>query len=237
MAFLRTTSLTRIFKMGGETIRAVDDVSVEIEQGAVTALVGPSGSGKTTLLNLLGGLDRPTAGEIYLDDIAYSTLSAGDLALLRRRSIGYVFQAYNLIPVLTAAENVGYVMMLQGAATRERDARVEEVLGLVGLAGYGHRRPDEMSGGQQQRVAVARAIAARPRVVFADEPTANLDSKTGEALTDLFLEINGAEGTTFVFSTHDPVVMRRARRVLVLHDGRIVGDGAPEIALAAPSAE
>lgn len=226
MSLVRVERLSKVYDLGVERVRAVDDVSLSAAEGEFVALVGPSGSGKSTLLHLIGGLDRPTSGEVFLDGAPYSAMSDGDLARLRRDRIGFVFQAYNLIPALTAEENVEYVMMLQGVPAADRRARAERVLEQVGLGGYGGRRPDMMSGGQQQRVAVARAIASGPRLVLADEPTANLDSKTGEALMNLFDALHLAEGVTFLFSTHDPMVMERAGRIVRLHDGKVEDAGA-----------
>jgi putative ABC transport system ATP-binding protein len=188
------------------------------------ALAGPSGSGKTTLLNLIGGLDLPDSGSIRVNDLDYSTLNASQLAELRLHHIGFVFQSYNLIPVLSAAENVEYVMLLQGVPASQRRRRSHQILDDVGLEGKYDRRPAELSGGQQQRVAVARAIVSNPSIVLADEPTANLDSKTGEGLLQLMHEMNANRGVTFIFSTHDNMVMQYARRVVTIHDGRIADD-------------
>jgi putative ABC transport system ATP-binding protein len=188
------------------------------------ALAGPSGSGKTTLLNLIGGLDTPDRGSIRVSDHAYASLSRHQLADLRLRSIGFVFQSYNLIPVLSALENVEYVMLLQGVSREERRRRAGDIHDVVGLEGLHGRRPAELSGGQQQRVAVARAIVSNPAIVLADEPTANLDSTTGESLLKLMLQMNQERAVTFVFSTHDSMVMDYARRLVLLRDGRIVED-------------
>jgi putative ABC transport system ATP-binding protein len=204
--------------------RALDGVSLGIEEGEFSVLAGPSGSGKTTLLNLLGTLDAPTSGRVLVDETDVATLSEANRSELRLRKLGFVFQAFNLIPVLTAAENVEFVLLLQGLAGRERRKRAVALLGELGLEELASKRPTEMSGGQQQRVAVARAIAANPRIVLADEPTANLDSKTAEGLLDLMLAMNRERGVTFLFSTHDPRVMHRARRILHLSDGRIERD-------------
>jgi putative ABC transport system ATP-binding protein len=201
---------------------ALAAVELDVERGELLAIAGPSGSGKSTLLGLLGALDRPSAGEVVVDGVALAALDARQLALLRRDKIGFVFQAYNLIPVLTAEENVEYVMLLQGLPEAERRARARAMLAEVGLAELAQRRPPELSGGQQQRVAVARALAARPALILADEPTANLDSATAAALLELMLGLNRSHGTTFVFSTHDPMVMERAGRVVHLRDGRVV---------------
>jgi len=186
--------------------------------------VGPSGSGKTTLLNLLGGLDSPDKGRIWLDGTEVSSLGSGELSRFRLHHIGFVFQAYNLIPVLSAYENTEFILLLQRVPDKERKERCLKLLKEVGLEGMEHRRPFELSGGQQQRVAVARAIAAGPRIVLADEPTANLDSKTAASLLDLMRQLNRQEGTTFLFSTHDPLVMKRATRTVRLRDGEILED-------------
>jgi putative ABC transport system ATP-binding protein len=224
MAVLEARGVTKIYDTRGVETRALDGVDLEIDEGEFTALSGPSGSGKTTLLNLFGALDDPSAGEIVLDGQRLADLSAGQLSELRLRKLGFVFQAYNLIPVLSASENVEFVMELQGIGARERRARAEELLEAVELEGLGDKRPLEMSGGQQQRVAVARAIASHPRIVLADEPTANLDSGTASRLLDLMARLNAERGVTFLFSTHDPLVMDKARRNVRLHDGRVSSD-------------
>ena len=205
------------------TVRALDGVDLAVAAGEFLAIAGPSGSGKSTLLNLIGALDTPTGGRLVVDGHDLSTLDQKALALLRRDRIGFVFQAYNLVPVLTALENVEYVMMLQGRPEAARRQRALEVLATVGLGDHADRRPASLSGGQQQRVAVARAIAAEPALVLADEPTANLDSHTGSALLDTMEALNRA-GTTFIFSTHDPQVMARASRLVRLRDGHIESD-------------
>jgi len=222
MSNVRAENLTRIYRQDSIEVTALKDVDLEIAAGEFIALVGPSGSGKSTLLNLLGGLDHPTSGHLWVEDRELGTMSARELADMRLRRIGFVFQEYNLIPVLSALENVEYVMLLQGVADEERRRRALAVLAEVGLTGLEHRRPGELSGGQQQRVAVARAIVAEPVLVLADEPTANLDSVTGAALMDLMRRLNETRGITFVFSTHDPMVMQRARRLVHLKDGRVV---------------
>jgi putative ABC transport system ATP-binding protein len=224
VAILSAKSVTKIYETRGVETPALRGVDLEIEEGEFTALSGPSGSGKTTLLNILGALDTPTAGRVMLDGQDLSTLSAAKLSELRLRKLGFVFQAYNLIPVLTARENVEFVMELQRVPVAERMARAKALLEDVGLGGLGDKRPLEMSGGQQQRVAVARAIASHPRVVLADEPTANLDSTTAGQLLDLMQELNRERNVTFLFSTHDPLVMERARRNVRLHDGKISHD-------------
>lgn len=226
MAILEARRVTKVYETRGVETRALNGVDLEIEEGEFTALSGPSGSGKTTLLNLLGGLDTPTSGEVWLDGERLDELSAGALSDLRLRKLGFVFQAYNLIPVLTAAENVEFVLELQGVRAAERHERAQALLRDVDLEGLGAKRPLEMSGGQQQRVAVARAIASRPRVVLADEPTANLDSGAAGRLLELMERMNRERGVTFLFSTHDPLVMARARRNVRLHDGRVESDEA-----------
>ena len=225
-AIIRTEQVWRIYRQGAVEVEALRDVSLTIEQGEFTALVGPSGSGKTTLLNLLGGLDSPDRGRIWLDGTEVSNLGPGELSRFRLHHIGFVFQAYNLIPVLSAYENTEFILLLQKTPEKERKERCLALLKAVGLEGLENRRPFELSGGQQQRVAVARAIAAGPRIVLADEPTANLDSKTAASLLDLMRELNRQEGTTFLFSTHDPLVMERATRTVRLRDGEILEDTA-----------
>jgi putative ABC transport system ATP-binding protein len=225
-AIIRTEGVWRIYRQGALEVEALKGVSLAIEQGEFTALVGPSGSGKTTLLNLLGGLDSPDRGSIWLDGTEVSRLGPGERSRFRLHHIGFVFQAYNLIPVLSAYENTEFILLLQGVPERERKERALRLLKEVGLEGMERRRPFELSGGQQQRVAVARAIAAGPRIVLADEPTANLDSKTAASLLDLMRELNRQESTTFLFSTHDPLVMERATRTVRLRDGEILEDTA-----------
>lgn len=208
----------------GKKIPALRGVSLTIQGGEFSALAGPSGSGKTTLLNIIGGLDAPTAGSVTVDGTALTALSPRELADMRLRKIGFVFQAYNLIPVLSALENVEYVLLLQGLEKKQRRERAEAVLTEVGLIDQLHRLPHELSGGQQQRVAVARAIVSAPSIVLADEPTANLDQKTGAMLMDIMHEMNLKKGITFLFSTHDPMVMERSERLIRLSDGNIVSD-------------
>ena len=207
---------------------AVGGVSLTVERGEFAALVGPSGSGKSTLLNLIGGLDEPDEGHIALAGMNLTSMSSAEMSDFRRDHIGFIFQSYNLIPVLSAAENIEYIMLLQGLAARDRRKRVDEMLKMVGLDGLGHRRPAELSGGQQQRVAVARAMASSPDIILADEPTANLDSKTGVALLETMRELNENEGVTFLFSTHDQKIIERARRLVWLEDGMVTKDEAPE---------
>jgi len=221
MPGVHTEKLTKVYRQDSIAVTALQEVDLEIAAGEFVALVGPSGSGKSTLLNLLGGLDRPTSGRLWVADAELNAMSRRALAELRLRKIGFVFQEYNLIPVLSALENVEYVMLLQGVPDAERHDRALAILNEVGLAGLEDRRPGELSGGQQQRVAVARAIVSEPALVLADEPTANLDSATGAALMDLMRQLNEKKGVTFVFATHDTMVMERARRLVRLKDGRI----------------
>jgi putative ABC transport system ATP-binding protein len=216
--------LCKTYRQGDEDIKALDHVSIDIDEGGFVCLSAPSGGGKTTLLNAIGGLDKPDSGEVYIAGRRIDNLSKGELAELRLRQIGFVFQAFNLIPVLTARENVEFVMQVQGVPTGERQAQAVEILEEVGLAGLEDRRPADMSGGQQQRVAVARAIVSRPALVLADEPTANLDSKTADGLMELFRELNDHHNTTFVIATHDKRVMSYAKRLVRMLDGRIVDD-------------
>ncbi len=220
--------LSRHYVSEGETVRALDGVSLSIAGGEFLALAGPSGSGKSTLLNIVGGLDRPTDGSVMVEGRDLATLSGKELAEMRRDRLGFVFQSYNLVPVLSAFENVEYVMLIQGRPAAERRERAMAMLEEVGLEGLENRRPSELSGGQQQRVAIARAIAAGPAIVLADEPTANLDSATGEALLDIMAELNRRHGTTFLFSTHDERIMERASRLLTLRDGRLASDDVRE---------
>ncbi len=221
---IQTKKLTKVYDDSAVKIAALRGVDLTVKRGEFMALAGPSGSGKTTLLNLIGALDTPTEGSIYVSGEALSRMSKTQLSDLRLHHIGFIFQAYNLIPVLSARENVEYVMLLQGVEEKERIRRAEEILAEMGLADYINSRPNEMSGGQQQRVAVARAIVSNPDVVLADEPTANLDSKTGEALLDQMRHMNETHGITFVFSTHDKMVMDHARRLVILKDGAIDED-------------
>ncbi|MEQ8204080.1 MAG: ABC transporter ATP-binding protein [Smithellaceae bacterium] len=211
---------------GGDEIitRALRGVDLDLMAGEFTSMAGPSGSGKTTLLNIIGGLDRPTSGTVSIEGKEIHQLSAGQLSRLRRDRIGFIFQSYNLIPVLTAYENAEYVLMIQNVEKEERRERVLRVLKEVGLEGLGHRFPRELSGGQQQRVAIARAIAPEPALILADEPTANVDSETAGSLMDLLRRLNEEKGMTFLFSTHDQAVMRRAGRLIRLQDGCIIED-------------
>jgi putative ABC transport system ATP-binding protein len=223
-SIVKLAEITKIYQQGKVEVRAVDGLSLNIGKGDFAALCGPSGSGKTTVLNLIGGLDVPNSGKVFLEDQDLATLSRSRVSNIRRDRLGFVFQAYNLIPVLTAYENAEFVLKLQGVPDRECRDRVMEILKEVGLEGLENRRPDEMSGGQQQRVAIARAIVTRPAIVLADEPTANVDSSTADALLDLMQQLNQGYGGTFLFSTHDRRVMDRARRLIRLRDGKIERD-------------
>ena len=225
MAAVEVSNVIKTYEEKGATaVQALRGVTLAVEQGEFMAIAGPSGSGKTTLLNLIGALDVPTSGSIRIDGRELAGMAAQALADLRRDRVGFVFQAYNLIPVLTAAENAEYVLQLQGMAAPQRRQRVVEVFERLGIAPLVDAWPAKMSGGQQQRVAVARAIASQPAVVLADEPTANLDQGTGRALIELMRELNRERGVTFIFSTHDPMVLEQAERVVRLADGRVVAD-------------
>lgn len=221
---IETHHLDRSYQDGDHTIHAVDGIDLKVEKGEFTAIVGPSGSGKTTLLNLIGGLDKPTAGKVIVADQELQDLSENEMINFRLKHIGFVFQAYNLIPVLTAKENVEFIMLLQGWDKKKRDERSHQLLHAVGLDDKMDKRPGEMSGGQQQRVAVARALASRPAFVLADEPTANLDSHSTANLLDIMARLNEEEHITFVFATHDQRVIDRARRVVTVEDGKIKSD-------------
>jgi putative ABC transport system ATP-binding protein len=221
MSIVSVNGVTKDYQQGKVTVQALRGINLEIEAGDFLALAGPSGSGKTTLLNCIGGLDDVTSGAISVGNTPLAGMSQRHLAKLRLNDIGFVFQAYNLIPVLSAVENVEFIMQLQGISTGERRKAALDILDRVGLSVEAHRRPTEMSGGQQQRVAVARAIVAKPKIVLADEPTANLDSKTGAALLDMMRELNKNEGVTFIFSTHDQMVMDYSRRLIKIHDGKV----------------
>ena len=224
MSIVSVRGLTRDYPQGEHTVHALRGVSLDIEPGEFTVLMGPSGSGKSTLLNLIGGLDKPTAGSVTIEGADLASMTPGERSDLRRDRLGFIFQAYNLIPVLTAAENAEFVLQLQGKSATERRARAYETLARVGLEGMEGRRPNELSGGQQQRVAVARAIAGDPALVLADEPTANLDSTTSDELIATMKRLNTDFGVTFVFATHDPKVMEAANRVVRLVDGEIAED-------------
>jgi len=224
MALVTVKNVSKQYQQDTIVVDALAGVDLTVDSGEFMSLVGPSGSGKTTLLNIIGALDSPTHGEVWIREQEIGRLSKSQLSRLRLQEIGFIFQEYNLIPVLSAIENVEYVMLLQGVPDAERQERAENILFEVGLEKYIHRRPTQLSGGQQQRVAVARAIVSKPAIVLADEPTANLDSSTGAALLDLMRDLNELHETTFIFSTHDPMVMERARRIVTLHDGKIVDD-------------
>ena len=226
-AIVRLEGVVKEYGEGEVATRALAGIDLEIHPGEFTAVAGPSGSGKSTLLNVASGLDRTTEGRVFVAGEEITSASGSRLSELRLRRIGFVFQAYNLIPVLTAFENAEYILMLQGVRLRERRERVMELLAQVGLAGMEHRFPRELSGGQQQRVAIARAIASEPALVLADEPTANVDQTTASSLMDLMAQLNEERDTTFLFSSHDRHVLERARRLLTLTDGRITGDTAP----------
>ena len=225
-AVVRLEDVSKVYHQGTVDVHALRGLDLDIHEGEFTALVGPSGSGKTTTLNLVGALDTPTSGSVVVDGRDLADMARKDLSRLRRDRIGFVFQSYNLIPVLTAYENAEMVMWVQGVPAAQRRERVMDLLRAVGLEGLEDRRPTELSGGQQQRVAIARAIAARPAIVLADEPTANVDSETAESLITLMEQLNRTENVTFLFSTHDPRVVERARRVIHMVDGRIERDTA-----------
>ena len=224
MNIIEVDNLVKNYEDNGIVVHAIRDISLSFEEKEFSAIAGPSGSGKTTLLNIIGGLDLPTSGNIRIGDMDLTGLSQRKLSDLRLNKIGFVFQAYNLIPVLTSLENVEYVLLLQGMDKDERRERSIEILTEVGLESEINRRPKELSGGQQQRVAVARAIVSEPNIVLADEPTANLDQKTGASLLDLMKDLNKKKGITFIFSTHDQMVMDRAERLIELVDGSITKD-------------
>lgn len=219
--------VTRYYEGDGITTRALDGIDLIIERGEFAAMAGPSGSGKSTLLNLIGALDKPTSGSISLDGVPLADLSRAQQSDLRRDRIGFVFQSYNLVPVMTAMENAEYVLMLRGVDAATRRKRVTAMLDAVGLGGLGDRFPRQLSGGQQQRVALARALVTEPALILADEPTANVDSSTAAGLVDLMLQLHAEHGATFLLATHDLRVMRRANRLLWLEDGRIAYDGPP----------
>ena len=224
MNVIETNNLIKIYQQGDIEVKALNDVSINFQQGEFTAIVGPSGSGKTTFLNSIGGLDTPTSGKVVINDTDISNLKSNELIDFRLRNIGFVFQAYNLIPVLTAKENVEFIMLMQGDSASDRKSRAEELLNAVGLSDQINRRPGQLSGGQQQRVAVARALASKPKFVLADEPTANLDSKSTSNLLDIMYKLNKEENMTFIFSTHDQRVIDRAKRIITLEDGKILSD-------------
>ena len=218
------SNLSKTYNPDTIPVKAIDSVSLQLERGEFAALVGPSGSGKTTLLNLLGGLDKPDTGTILINGTDITKLTENRLVDYRLHNIGFIFQAYNLVPVLTARENVEFIMLLQNTPKSERDKRVIDLLQQVGLGDKLNVRPSQLSGGQQQRVAVARALASKPQFILADEPTANLDSKSASNLLDIMAMLNKEENMTFIFSTHDQRVIERARRVITLVDGKISSD-------------
>ena len=219
-----TEDLTKTYSANDVPVYALRGINLTIPAGEFTAIVGPSGSGKTTFLNIISGLDQPTEGKVWLSEELLSNMNGRQLSDFRRDNIGFIFQAYNLIPVLTVGENIEYIMLLQGIPKIERHQRVVDILEVVGLTGYIDRKPPQLSGGQQQRVAIARAMVSQPKIILADEPTANLDSKTGSELLDMMYQLNKRTGMTFVFSTHDQMVMDRAQRLITLKDGLIDSD-------------
>lgn len=221
---IKTQNLEKVYNGSAAAVRAVNNVSLEFMEGEFTAIVGPSGSGKTTFLNLIGGLDKPTGGEIFIDGTEISTMKESQLFDFRLHNIGFVFQSYNLIPVLTAKENVSFIMLLQKQPKDVMEKRAQEMLEQVGLTDKVNSRPNQLSGGQQQRVAVARALASKPKFVLADEPTANLDTESAFNLLDIMLRLNKEENITLIFSTHDQRVIERARRVITLVDGAVAKD-------------
>jgi putative ABC transport system ATP-binding protein len=229
MNIVETVDVKKTYQQGNVEVTALGGVSLSIQKGSFVALAGPSGSGKTTMLNMIGGLDTPDSGRIAVNGNALETMSQTELASLRLHNIGFIFQAYNLVPVLSALENVEFVMLLQGIPSAERRDRAMSILDDVGLEGTYNRRPAELSGGQQQRVAVARAIVSNPSIVLADEPTANLDSKTGKGLLEMMRKMNEEKKVTFIFSTHDRMVMDYARRLIIIRDGLVADDEIREV--------
>ena len=227
MNVIETNKLAKTYQQGEVQVNALNDVSITFKEGEFTAIVGPSGSGKTTFLNAIGGLDIPDSGKVIINSTDITELKSNQLIDFRLRNIGFVFQAYNLIPVLTAKENVEFIMLMQGDSVKERKSRAEELLHAVGLSQQMDRRPGQLSGGQQQRVAVARALASKPQFVLADEPTANLDSSSTANLLDIMYELNQNENMTFIFSTHDQRVIDRAKRIITLEDGKVISDKNP----------
>lgn len=222
MSLVRVEGVTKKYRLGDQTVVALHDITLAFEEGVFLAIAGPSGSGKTTLLNIIGCIDTPTRGQVFIDDREVTGLSGDALADLRARTTGFIFQTFNLFPVLTAAENVEYpLLQLSEVGKDERGERVKRYLSVVGLEKYAHHTPNQLSGGQRQRVAIARALAINPRIVLADEPTANLDSKTGKSILDLMKRINREFGTTFIFSTHDRHVMAMADRLVRIEDGHL----------------
>ena len=232
MSLFNVKRLKKTYQIGEVKTDALRGVDLRVDKGEFTAIAGPSGSGKSTLLHLMGGLDTPTSGEVYLNDKRIDQLSKQESAALRLEHLGFVFQAYNLIPVLTALENAAFVLELRGVAKKKREARALASLKALGIAEFADRKPNQLSGGQQQRVAVARAFAAEPDIILADEPTANLDSKSGGDLIELMKRLNREQGVTFVFSTHDPRLLEHVTRTVEMEDGRIVGTDKLEPVLA-----
>ncbi|HNZ53262.1 MAG TPA: ABC transporter ATP-binding protein [bacterium] len=224
MDVIKVENVIRTYKTGEIEVHALRGVDLTIRKGEFTAIAGPSGSGKTTLLNIIGGLDTPSSGDVVLGGKLISKMSGSELSNFRRDHVGFIFQSYNLIPVLTVEENIEFVMLLQGVERSLRSKKVKEILEVIGLTGSHDRLPSQLSGGQQQRVAVARAIVSEPDIILADEPTANLDSVTGSALLDMMKKLNEEKGITFIFSTHDKMIMERAKRLVKLHDGKIQSD-------------
>lgn len=216
--------VSKVYETNGDAVHAVKMLSLSIRKGEFTAIAGPSGSGKTTLLNIMSGLDTPTSGNVMLSGRLISGLKGSELSDFRRDHIGFIFQSYNLIPVLTVKENIEYIMLLQGVSDKDRRDRVADILSKVGLSGMEERLPNQLSGGQQQRVAIARAMVSRPDIILADEPTANLDSHTASTLLDIMRELNEKSGMTFVFSTHDSMIMEKAKRLVLLKDGMVDKD-------------
>ena len=224
MNVIETKNLKKIYSQGEIKVNALNDLSINFKQGEFTAIVGPSGSGKTTFLNTVGGLDKPTSGNVMINNLDITKLRANKLIDFRLKNIGFVFQSYNLIPVLTAKENIEFIMLMQGYSKAKRNERALGLLDAVGLSDESKRRPGQLSGGQQQRVAVARALASKPKFILADEPTANLDSTSTKNLLDIMYDLNRKEKMTFIFSTHDQRVIDRAKRVITLEDGKILSD-------------
>ena len=224
MPLIRLNKVSKIYRLGSQEVAALTDLSISFEAGEFAVLAGPSGSGKTTVLNLIGCLDRPTSGQVMVSDLDLGTASSRRLADFRLQHVGFIFQSYNLIPVLSAAENAEFTLMLQKVPKPKRREKVSKLFAELGIDGLENRRPSDLSGGQQQRVAVARAMAADPHVILADEPTANLDSHTAEELLELMRRLNREKGTTFIFSSHDDRVISQARRVIRLEDGCLAAD-------------
>lgn len=224
MTVIATKNLKKIYNKDKVPVHAVNDISLEINEGEFTAIVGPSGCGKTTLLNMIGGLDQPTEGTVEVAGVKIAELKESELTDFRLKNIGFVFQSYNLVPVLTAKENIEFIMLLQDTSRQDRETRVLELMQKMGLTETVNRKPSELSGGQQQRVAVARALASKPKVILADEPTANLDSKSTSDLLDIMARLNEDEKVTFVFSTHDQRVIDKAHRIITLQDGKVISD-------------